>query len=133
MRSKFSKVGCKYFLCRTSTGCLLASAASCHPNSPIFLSTIGIYTYRLLNTVGPRLQYLIIQLPSDCPDSPRHRNYFSVILRVCLLEKRCPFPVRTPMGRRYRLGQKTTVVDCISNRSLPCDLYSAPSLQILIA
>ena len=37
---------------------------------------------------------------------------------------------RHPMGRcprvgRYRLGQKTTIVDCISNRPLPCDLYTA--------
>ena len=26
---------------------------------------------------------------------------------------------------RYQLGQKTTIVDCVSNRPLPCDLYSA--------
>jgi hypothetical protein len=32
---------------------------------------------------------------------------------------------------RYQLGQKTTIVGCVSNRPLPCDLYSAPSLQIL--
>jgi hypothetical protein len=30
-----------------------------------------------------------------------------------------------------QLGQKTTIIDCVSNRPLPCDLYSAPSLQAM--
>ena len=32
--------------------------------------------------------------PSDCSDSPRLRHHFSVILRACLLEQRCPVPLR---------------------------------------
>jgi hypothetical protein len=30
---------------------------------------------------------------------------------------------------QYQLGQKTTIVDCVSNRPVPCDLYSAYFLQ----
>ena len=26
---------------------------------------------------------------------------------------------------RYQLGQKTTIVDCVSNRPVPCDLYTS--------
>src|SRR5712664_2684560 len=26
---------------------------------------------------------------------------------------------------RYQLGQKTTIVDCVSNPPVPCDLYSS--------
>ena len=57
MRSKFShKVGCKYFLCRTSIGCLLPSISCLLPPQLPYLSvSIQIAQYR-------RLPYLIIQL-----------------------------------------------------------------------
>jgi hypothetical protein len=38
------KVGCKCFLWYTDIGCLLASTASFHPNSPISQSNYGVYT-----------------------------------------------------------------------------------------
>ena len=42
--------------------------------------------------------------------------------------------VRTPMGRVHEsqslnAGQYPTIVDCVSNRPVPCDLYSAYFLQ----
>ena len=44
-------------------------------------------------------------------------------------------PVRTPIPgpktRRYQLGQKTTIVDCDSNRPVPYDLYIASLCRTL--
>ena len=92
-------------------GCLRASTASCHLNSPISptLPLVSIQIELLKDTVANHP-------PSDCPDSPRRRHHLPVVLSAaCCLEQRCPVPLR---------AEHDCMLGCLASSPTAIELYA---------
>jgi hypothetical protein len=111
--------------CQTSESSRFHDILLCH-HIPIICGVHRVphLSHILSEWVSSSSRHSALRIPSPVP-----------YLQTCCLNFACQalselpcLRIRKPKALEpgwYQLGQKTTIVDCVSNRPLPCDLYSA--------